>query len=356
MIRHTRGDVPSIQFPKRNAVEHFAPLHDADERLEECLRILAKESGKTGRIAKLLYKKFRQSILELVSYLYERESSDDPGRETLRYLRRKSKERALVATKAAFEWLLHRTGAIWKLGLSPEQDPKLQALIHVLGEHWKKHESTKGILEFLQPSELPVIVFTAENSGRDIIAAQLRRHFPEQRIEGFTDNMKGPQRKELLANFNEGRVDVLVCATSQSRGLNLQYGSILINMDLPVSPVELEQRIGRVQRLGQDKPIVHIVNIMYEIESERWLWEGYKEYLMMFQEVLGDTDLISIFTASDTPKRVEEIYQSIISGELNHQQTKLKFKEAAEEMKRAVESHRQSLRRESDDDEPPVIP
>ena len=70
------------------------------------------------------------------------------------------------------------------------------------------------------------------------------------------------KRKEMMDNFNENPdVRVFISTNAGSTGLNLQTASYLINMDLPWNPAVLEQRIGRIYRIGQ-KNNIQVINLV----------------------------------------------------------------------------------------------
>ena len=54
------------------------------------------------------------------------------------------------------------------------------------------------------------------------------------------------------------RFGVLLCTDAASEGLNLQTASALVNYDLPWNPSKVEQRIGRIGRIGQTEPVVRV--------------------------------------------------------------------------------------------------
>ncbi|MCX5757638.1 MAG: C-terminal helicase domain-containing protein, partial [Candidatus Hydrogenedentes bacterium] len=78
----------------------------------------------------------------------------------------------------------------------------------------------------------------------------------------FHGGVPGPHRKELIRKFKEDANCRLFLSTDAGGvGLNLQNASVVVNMDQPWNPAVLEQRIGRVHRLGQHRPVrvVHFV-------------------------------------------------------------------------------------------------
>ena len=65
-------------------------------------------------------------------------------------------------------------------------------------------------------------------------------------------------------------VSVVFCSDAASEGLNLQAARVIINIDVPWNPARLEQRIGRIARLGQRADTVKIYNLWYpdSVESK----------------------------------------------------------------------------------------
>ena len=68
-------------------------------------------------------------------------------------------------------------------------------------------------------------------------------------------------KEEVTQALRDGLIKVLVCTDAASEGLNLQAAGALINYDLPWNPSKVEQRIGRIDRIGQVLPVLPIVNL-----------------------------------------------------------------------------------------------
>ena len=79
-------------------------------------------------------------------------------------------------------------------------------------------------------------------------------------------------RAERIARIRE-RGGVLICTETAAESLNLQFCSAIINYDMPWNPMTLEQRIGRVDRIGQERDTVEIVNLFYADTAE---WDAYQ--------------------------------------------------------------------------------
>lgn len=74
---------------------------------------------------------------------------------------------------------------------------------------------------------------------------------------------KGSNREEVKRRFVTGDIDVLLCTDAAAEGLNLQTADLLVNFDLPWNPMKVEQRIGRIDRIGQKHDKIHVANFAY---------------------------------------------------------------------------------------------
>ena len=72
------------------------------------------------------------------------------------------------------------------------------------------------------------------------------------------------ERDDAKRRFRDGEADVLLCTDAAAEGLNFQFCGALINYDMPWNPMRVEQRIGRIDRLGQRNGTIRIVNLHYE--------------------------------------------------------------------------------------------
>lgn len=80
---------------------------------------------------------------------------------------------------------------------------------------------------------------------------------------------------------------VLLATDAASEGINLQQFSAVINYDLPWNPMRVEQRIGRIDRIGQDRPVVAVVNLYLENSIEQDAYLILRQRIGFFEEVVG---------------------------------------------------------------------
>jgi SNF2 family DNA or RNA helicase len=98
----------------------------------------------------------------------------------------------------------------------------------------------------------------------------------------------GKERVKREFSDNDGEVDILVCTDSASEGLNLQECGALINYDLPWNPMRVEQRIGRIDRIGQKYDDVYILNYSYEDTVESDIYDRLDDRIGLFEYVVGN--------------------------------------------------------------------
>jgi SNF2 family DNA or RNA helicase len=94
-------------------------------------------------------------------------------------------------------------------------------------------------------------------------------------------------REEAKRRFRTGQADVLLCTDAASEGLNFQFCGSLINYDMPWNPMRVEQRIGRIDRLGQQHAKIRIVNLHYEGTVEADVYMALRHRINLFESVVG---------------------------------------------------------------------
>lgn len=145
-----------------------------------------------------------------------------------------------------------------------------------------------------------VVVFSQWERMTRLVARELdTRNVKYEYLHG---GVPAEKRKDLLTNFKDNPDSRVFLSTDAGGvGLNLQSASILINMDCPWNPAVLEQRIARIHRLGQEKPVT-IINFISRGTIEERMLELLKFKKQMFEGVLdGGED--SIFMGESKMKQ-----------------------------------------------------
>jgi SNF2 family DNA or RNA helicase len=120
----------------------------------------------------------------------------------------------------------------------------------------QKLEALRGVLDF-HDDERVLVFCEFEETARELAEWIVGR-------PGFlmTGSVPVFEREEVLTRFRDSRDGVLVMTSVGTEGLDLQFCSTVVNFDLTWNPMVLEQRVGRVDRIGQEKRSVHIYNVV----------------------------------------------------------------------------------------------
>ena len=94
-------------------------------------------------------------------------------------------------------------------------------------------------------------------------------------------------RAKVVQKFREGTDGILLCTETAAESLNFQFCSAIINYDIPWNPMRLEQRIGRIDRIGQKKPSIRIAHLFYRDTVEYDAYTAMEERIQKFKENVG---------------------------------------------------------------------
>lgn len=97
----------------------------------------------------------------------------------------------------------------------------------------------------------------------------------------------GMDKTLKLTQFRDGPFDVLLSSEVAAEGVDLQFSSVLINYDLPWNPAKIEQRIGRIDRIGQKQPKIFIWNFVHSDTIDSRIINRLLVRLNVFQQALG---------------------------------------------------------------------
>lgn len=162
------------------------------------------------------------------------------------------------------------------------EDSKLSHLIDTLRRELIERESA--------------IIFTQYTDTMDYLRESLRQLYGNQ-VACYSGRggelYRGSEwcilPKELIKRqFREGEIKILLCTESASEGLNLQTCGVLVNYDMPWNPMRVEQRIGRLDRIGQIYPTVKIHNFYYDGTVEAKVYRKLRDRINAFATVVGN--------------------------------------------------------------------
>lgn len=140
------------------------------------------------------------------------------------------------------------------------------------------------------------VIFTQYTDTLDFLREHLVRAFGDVVIcfSGRGGERRGPDgrwttidREKTKERFRGGEARFLLCTDAAAEGLNFQFCGALVNVDMPWNPMRVEQRIGRIDRLGQSFPVVRIINLHYAGTVEADVYRTLRDRIDLFGKFVG---------------------------------------------------------------------
>lgn len=168
---------------------------------------------------------------------------------------------------------------------SPSFTGQIQYLISKV-EGVKQNSKAAKALELIQKINDKVIIFTEYRATQLYLQWFLKQH--NITSVPFRGGFKRG-KKDWMRELFQKHAQVLIATEAGGEGINLQFCHHVINFDLPWNPMRLEQRIGRIHRLGQEKD-VRIYNFAIKDTLEEHILKLLYEKIHLFEKVIGELD------------------------------------------------------------------
>ena len=251
MIRNRRSET-GLKFPERKVETHRIQASKGEYELHKAVSDFIRT-----------YKQFFESHLALMILEREVASSAPALSKTLGNMMAKQNDADVTH---AMEELRHKADSI------------------------KRNAKANLILDVAKSTNEKMIVFTQFRETQELLSRRLKQ-------EGVSNikyhgQLSAGRRRAALQEFRGPDCRVLVCTDSGSEGLNLQFCNVLVNYDLPWNPMRVEQRIGRVHRIGQERENVVILNLAVADTIEDYVLQVLYEKIKLFEVAIGEMDLI----------------------------------------------------------------
>ena len=234
-----------------------------------------------------------QEQLTLFPLTSEEEWADLDGQEQIEALLR-TRIKALKNERAEVKLLLEAAARCEQIG----PDAKAEALLDWL----YRLQSEEG------DPELKALVFTEFVPTQEM----LRRFLTERgfSVVCLNGSMDMEERKRVQEAFAKD-VRILISTDAGGEGLNLQFCHVVINYDIPWNPMRLEQRIGRVDRIGQVHA-VRAVNFVFEGSVEHRVREVLEQKLAVIFEEFGIDKTGDVLDSAQAGHMFDEMYVEAI--------------------------------------------
>ncbi|PQE01758.1 hypothetical protein CYL16_06840 [Mycobacterium sp. EPG1] len=199
-------------------------------------------------------------------------------------------------------------------------DTKFDQLYRVLSELWQKRKRA-----LLFTFSRPTLTYLQDRLGEDF------------RVAVMHGGVSREGRRRIMAEFRSGEYDFVLANRVASEGLDFEFCSAVINYDLPWNPMEIEQRIGRIDRIGQQDEAILVVNFVNEMTIDERIVVRLLDRIEIFESSIGALEPIISATAS-------AVLQAGFDFSLSEEQRQQKMHEALT----AIEEQRAGLRDVSD--------
>lgn len=197
-------------------------------------------------------------------------------------------------------------------------DSKYAELIKNLKQYWQNYPGKKIVLFSFYRNTLYYLARRLKEDG--IQSAVLHGGMDKHAVLRQFESADGP--------------NILISSEVASEGVDLQFSSLVINYDLPWNPARIEQRIGRIDRIGQEADKILIWNFVYTDTIDERIYDRLFERLNIFQQALGSMeamlgaeirklsyDLLSHkLTAEEETKRIDRASVAIETVSRQHKQ------------------------------------
>jgi len=203
----------------------------------------------------------------------------------------------------------------------PQDDEKFDKFAELIYKHQKRDKNK-------------IIVFT---SFRHTIAYLIKRINKIDGIRiGYVDgSVKDEDRRKLRERFmlpkNEiNALDILLFTEVGSEGLDYQFCDTIVNYDLPWNPMRIEQRIGRIDRRGQESEVAYIYNCVTKETIDEEIYERCLKKIGVFEKSIGDCSEI----LGKIRKSIDEL---VLDQNLTEDERKIKLEQLADNEVRKVQ-------------------
>jgi SNF2 family DNA or RNA helicase len=182
-------------------------------------------------------------------------------------------------------------GTLRKIAEQPKLPASDRAWLTDLAERaLAQQESTKvrRLLGLLDEVSDKMVIFTQFRATQELLEHRLTE--AGHAVAVFHGGLSRLEKEAAIEQFR-GPARLLLCTEAGSEGRNLQFAHAICNFDLPWNPMKIEQRIGRLSRIGQTHD-VYVFNLVAAATVEAAVLHLLEAKLNMFELVIGEVDMI----------------------------------------------------------------
>ena len=205
--------------------------------------------------------------------------------------------------------LVHRSDKFVDFDVIAKNDSKYARLREILYEFFRLHPSSKVIVF---STYLGTLAYLADRLHYDGISSIVLQGGGRRTKDDIIREFRSPEGPSVMLSSEVG-----------SEGVDLQFSWVVINYDLPWNPMRVEQRIGRVDRLGQESDKVLIWNLFYADTVDARIYERLYDKLDLCRNALGDFEAI-------LGEEVKKLTHDLLTGHLTAEQEEERIDQTAQ--------------------------
>jgi ERCC4-related helicase len=326
--RYRKAGKLQSRIAEREVIDCFVRLSEDERRIYDDVetyisttfnQAAAKEKNAVGFVMTIYRRRLASSFRALAETLGKRLDAIDEG--TLRTSDEDIEETELFGADQLDE---DEAAKLEREALAAEEKVDVASLlaeIRRLPTDTKARYLIDTLREMLSGPYPQVIVFTQYTDTLDFLrnlladelnAAVLCYSGRGGEVRGSDGRWHRISREQAKAKFRRGatqagEADILLCTDAAAEGLNFQFCGALINYDMPWNPMRVEQRIGRIDRLGQEFETIRIVNLHYEDTVETDVYMALRQRIDLFTRFVGKLQPI-------LAKVPQQIWESVRRG------------------------------------------
>jgi SNF2 family DNA or RNA helicase len=335
LTRHLREELPYMEIPPRDVKDRFVNLSEEEREVYNTFMAFLSD----------LVERNEDSAPQFVSVTYQKiaASSWFSLEASMKKLREKQKEDTGESNLSLSDFEEAANGEQAALAEEDEElEVDLDMLDTVIEELEKlnaeaKVEEAIDALEEILVDEDKVVIFSQykknildkssigyDIDGDNLLEALKKSDRIDVPIYTYHGDMNTTERYETRENFDETG-GIFLTTEAGAESINLQHCSVLMNFDIPWNPARLEQRIGRIQRLGQEKEVL-IFNLVMKRTLDESVYEKIVQKHNLLQQKFGSSEEVT----------QEEALKAVESGSIEEiESTSSLFMEALKNRKNA---------------------
>jgi len=252
----------------------------------------------------------RELYDEVTRHVREHYSSQGARHLVLLTLQKEVVSSPYAVEKTVSRWLADKSKQLSRAERQSMEE--IQAVVDRMGQTTKQ-QRLQNVIETIQEqlNTTRVVVFTQFRPTQDAIAESVRTL--DEPVHVVNGDLSSKQKAQKVADF-EAEGGVMVATDSISEGRNMQFCNVLVNYDLPWNPMKVEQRIGRVDRIGQNRE-VHVFNMALEDTVEEHVLDKLYGKIDLFNQSIGGLrDILSRMEQSGSDFE-QEVFERLRSAD-----------------------------------------